>query len=204
MPFLIISGLPTVPIPTENAPLIKTQEYSFLQRYGKGALLTVSMMVHAAITGLALGMAPDMDDLVGIAIACFSHEWSHAGALVILYLSLNLSKRAMASLLIPFFFTTPTAITIGILLSTQLEGRSSYITSGVLSALAAGTFVFVATCELLSEAFEVHNDHKHTRRWESGNLLDRMLKFSAFFIFAVAISAVAAIEGEPEPLDCSV
>ncbi|KAH3761809.1 solute carrier family 39 (zinc transporter), member 1/2/3 [Pelomyxa schiedti] len=132
------------------------------QRYAKAVVLTLGMAIHAFVTGLALGMSESFDDLMGIALACMCHEWAHAGALVVLYDSLAISKKVQIILLCTYFTVTPSSIAIGTALYAELEGsRAGYISTGVLSAIAAGTFLFIGACELMHEAFEADHSHAH-------------------------------------------
>ncbi|KAH3761824.1 metal cation transporter, ZIP subfamily protein [Pelomyxa schiedti] len=131
-------------------------QIAWKQRYAKAIVLTLGMAIHAFVTGLALGMSESMDDLMGIALACFCHEWVHAPALVVLYDSSSISKKSQIIFLCFYFTITPSSIITGTVLYTELEGsRAGYITTGVLSAIAAGTFLYIGACELMHEAFEL-------------------------------------------------
>lgn len=172
----------------ESLQILGVDTASWKYHYFKAAVLTSSMAVHAIVTGLAVGIAEDMDDLIGIAIACFSHEWTHSAALVVLYISLGLTKKAMAFMLVPFILCTPVSICVGIGLVSSLHGATSGITQGVLLAIAAGAFIFVAACELVGEIFD-----------KDTSFLDKLVSFCLFCIFSSAISSITVIEGDGTP-----
>ena len=136
-------------------------------------------MVHSAVSGLATGVAKDMIPVMMLAIACIAHDWSHACALVVMYVELGITKFASGWLLAMFVVTEPICIGVGIAATAALNSSASAIVSGVLSALAGGVFIFISVCELIREAFEEPHHH--------------VIKLFLFFFFLSVIAAVAAI-----------
>lgn len=156
--------------------------------YLKAAILTGSLAVHQLVTGLAIGISQNIADLAGVAIACFAHEWTHSSALIVLYISLGLTKKAMRAMIIPFILCTPTSIFVGTSLMSSLQGRPAAITEGILLAVASGAFIFVAVCELVSEVFD-----------KDVGIADKLICFGLMAFFASAISVIPTIEGIQQP-----
>ncbi|KAH3745787.1 ZIP Zinc transporter [Pelomyxa schiedti] len=159
----------------------------------KAGALTLAMAVHAAVTGFALGLMPDLDDTIALAIACAAHEWSHSGALVTLFFNLKISFLAGSVLLVSFILVEPITLVVGIVVllfksedSASLSSGVHHVTTigvitGVMLGVGAGVFVYVGVFELLHEALESPGS--------------KPLKMVLFFFFASGLAAIAAIEG---------
>eukprot|EP00727_Mastigamoeba_balamuthi_P005520 m51a1_g1588 putative zinc transporter zip1 (334) ;mRNA; f:144475-145476 len=149
------------------------------EAYVKAGAMTLGIMLHSGVSGLAIGVARDMATLTAIVVATVAHDWSHACALVVLYDELRLPARAQVLFLAAVVAVEPLCIGVGIAVVDALSDSSAMVVSGALSGVAAGVFVYIAVVELVHEAFEEPHD--------------QLLKFVVFFLFTSGIAAVAAI-----------
>ena len=110
----------------------------------------IGLSIHSLLAGFALGAsfsAPRMALVIFLAIV--SHKSVAAFSLATVFRLSNIPlKRALAMLAV-FALCTP----VGALLSLPLIHALSEIHVTIPTALAAGTFIYVATMDLLPEAF---------------------------------------------------
>jgi len=110
----------------------------------------IGLSIHSLLAGFALGasfVVPRMALVIFLAIV--SHKSVAAFSLATIFRLSNIPlKRALAMLAV-FALCTP----VGALLSLPLINTLSKVHITIPTALAAGTFIYVATMDLLPEAF---------------------------------------------------
>jgi zinc and cadmium transporter len=110
----------------------------------------VGLSAHSLTAGLALGVtvvAPSLGTVIFIAI--IAHKATAAFSLATVFRLSNLGLRPALLLLGTFALMTPLGALLAVPLYEQLRGARLVIPT----ALAAGTFLYVATMDLLPEAF---------------------------------------------------
>lgn len=117
---------------------------------GYAALLGLS--VHAFVTGVGLGVTRVEGDGHSLLIAMVAHKAFEAFSLSTVLQLAAFQRRTWAKILIAFALVTPAGMLLGQMLADDLPEYGV----AVLTALAAGTFLYVALCELLPEVF--HRD----------------------------------------------
>ena len=116
------------------------------------AVLT-ALSVHSLLAGLALGAQPKLAGALVIFIAVLAHK-STAGFALGVSLVRNRFTRARAwRLLAVFSLATPLGILVGTFLGEVLDAPTSRLFEATFLALAAGTFVYVATLDILRDEF---------------------------------------------------
>lgn len=117
---------------------------------------TVGLSVHAVFDGLALAAAPAHSELQSaVLLAVVAHKLSEAIALGSLLSLSGIAKGKLLLLLLFFSLMTPMgALVIAPMIPAEAGGAIMPLT-----ALATGTFLYIATGELLPEVF-----HSHHRR----------------------------------------
>lgn len=125
-----------------------------------GTTAFVGLAIHGFIEGMALGSSLLVAHLAPlILIAILAHKGPSTFTLTVL---LRLAKRSKATLL---FFIIGTALSgpAGIFTAYfLLKGRYHYELAGILLALSAGTFLYIAACDLIPELHRT-NTHKYPR-----------------------------------------
>jgi len=110
----------------------------------------IGLCVHGLSEGVSLGLALESPKLASLLfIAIIAHTSAASFSLVTIFRLAGFSLTRAASLLLVFSLSTP----VGALLSSQFLHFLPEHVANIPAALAAGTFVYVATCDLLPEAF---------------------------------------------------
>jgi len=114
--------------------------------------------LESFISGSALGITGTSVGVMVIGIAIITHTWAEAFALCTSFLKAGMSNRRIYKLVAVFSVITPLGILAGMVLQSILQGYVAKVVSGMLIAFAAGTFLYVATLEIIAEEFETpHN-----------------------------------------------
>lgn len=112
--------------------------------------LLFALTIHSVITGLALGVADSTDETIVIFIAVIAHKITAAFALGSKYLDSTISQSATLKYLLFFATTTPFGIILGIIIL-EASGDVSDTVSAICTAVAAGTFLQIASSQLNDE-----------------------------------------------------
>jgi len=115
-----------------------------------GVSAFIGLSIHSLMAGFALGtsfIAPRMALVIFLAIV--SHKSVAAFSLATVFRLSNIPPKRALLMLAVFALCTP----VGALLSLPLVHTLSEVHITIPTALAAGTFIYVATMDLLPEAF---------------------------------------------------
>lgn len=116
------------------------------------AVLT-ALSIHSLLAGLALGAEPELSAALVMSAAIIAHKSAAGFALGV---SLNrsvLPTRQVFVLVMIFALATPVGGVIGAILGETIGGDLGATLSAGLLSLAAGTFVYVATFDILRDEF---------------------------------------------------
>jgi zinc transporter 1/2/3 len=113
----------------------------------------IALSVHSLMAGLALGAEPELAGAFVIFLAITAHKSTGGFALGVSLVRNQLPKHLAWSLLALFSLATPLGIGIGAALGELLEGRLRLGFEATFLALAAGTFAYVATLDILRDEF---------------------------------------------------
>jgi zinc transporter 1/2/3 len=137
-------------------------------------VLSIVLSLHSIIAGYALGAGGTMNMVLIIFAAEVSHKLSAAFALGVSLVRSGMEASRLRRVLLLFALMTPLGIGLGEFVSSRIQGETSTIVSGIINAIAAGTFLYVAIVDILHEEFE-----SKERRWEKFALLVAGLAFMA-------------------------
>jgi len=112
-------------------------------------MIIIAMGIHASFAGLALGAISDKSGFFGFLFAILFHKWAES-----LTVGISMAKAGFTGLkayLLVFIFSlaTPFGAVIGLIFS----GTNSKL-KGVLLAISAGTFLYIACVEIISEEYQ--------------------------------------------------
>ena len=127
-------------------------------------ILALILSIHSVIAGISLGAEATLASASIIFIAIIGHKGTAAFALGVSLLRARVARAEMVKLIVLFSSMTPLGILVGTVLSSLVTGRAAAIFEGVFDSVAAGTFLYVATLDIISEEFS--------------GLADRRLKFA--------------------------
>jgi zinc transporter ZupT len=112
--------------------------------------------VHALTAGVAYSLAAQIDaaHAKALFIAIMAHKGFEAFSLTNVLQLAEMKKRRLAFLAVIFALVTP----LGIVLGEQLTEMLGQTGQQSMMAVAAGTFLYVSLCELLTEVFHRRED----------------------------------------------
>ena len=137
----------------------------------------IALSVHSMFEGLACGLQTSLVPVLNIILAIGIHKSAAGSSLGIALVKTFPDDFKLVRILVLIFSSaTPLGIILGMILAT--EGT---IYSVIFSSLAAGTFLYIACSEIITQEFSLSGD-----RW---------LKFFVFLIGAVIILMLWFIPG---------
>ncbi len=126
-------------------------------RRGGGPLtayvLALTLSLHSILAGAALGAEDTLLGSVVILIAIIGHKGSAAFALAVGLRRAAIGRRRLIKILVLFSLMTPLGIAGGTWLNALLAGQDNDLFEAVFDALAAGTFLYIATLDIIEEEF---------------------------------------------------
>ncbi|MBW2267937.1 MAG: ZIP family metal transporter [Deltaproteobacteria bacterium] len=133
------------------------ERFAHLREHGRGAFtayaVLVALSVHSLLAGLALGAQPDLAGALVIFLAIMAHKSIGGFALGVSLVRNRMPMRRAWSLLALFAVATPLGILVGAGVGETLEGRGRVVFEAAFLALAAGSFAYVATLDILRDEF---------------------------------------------------
>ncbi len=160
---------------TVEALFLRTTEREGVGRHKSVSLVTmVGVSVHAASAGLGLSALEAGEALeTSFIVAFLTHKAFESFAMVNVFQLAHLSRKKIAVILCAFALLTPLCMLAGMPLFAHVGGEAL----NIVTALAAGTFLYVCVAELLPEVFHHPGDN--------------LAKFS-FLLAGVLLSVVLA------------
>jgi zinc transporter 1/2/3 len=116
------------------------------------------LSIHSLIEGLALGVQLTEEGVIAIFVAIISHKWVESLALGSSLMRSNTSTSTIVILAVVYSFVTPTGILLGFLSQQILSGTYSVAFTAIITGISAGTFVYIATIDILTEEFRTTRD----------------------------------------------
>ncbi|MBN2310629.1 MAG: ZIP family metal transporter [Candidatus Hydrogenedentes bacterium] len=116
-------------------------------------VLALVLSIHSIITGIALGAEGTVAMAFVIVVAVLAHKGSAAFALSISLQRAGTARAAVWRTVILFSFMTPIGILAGAGLTRLLTGTAEEVFEAIFDALAAGTFLYVASMEIIEHEF---------------------------------------------------
>jgi len=115
--------------------------------------LVVALSAHSVLAGLALGAQRLMASTMIIALAILAHKATASLALGITLERRGSDRKLSRRYLLLFALMTPLGIVVGLAGSGLLRGGAGLYFDATVSALAAGTFLYIASIDMLQDEF---------------------------------------------------
>lgn len=125
-------------------------------------MLFVVLGLESAISGSALGVQSTLMKTFVTFLAIVTHIWAEAFTLSTAMLKARVSVTNTVKAMLGFSCITPAAVFLGMGLGQLLEASGVAVVSSILVSFAAGTFVYVAAMEIMTEEFS-NPHHKWTK-----------------------------------------
>ena len=115
--------------------------------------LVIALSVHSVLAGLALGAQQVLVSALMIAVAIVAHKGTAGLALGISLARFGVSADRAKRFVLLFAVMTPLGILLGIAGSGLLRTGAGLTFDATVSALAAGTFLYIASIDMLQDEF---------------------------------------------------
>jgi len=117
-------------------------------------LLLAVLSVHSLVAGLTLGLEELGSAFTIILIAILAHKGFAAFSLGVSFARSAVPPAQFKRLLLFFSCTTPVGLIIGMIAANAMHDNAALHFEAIFDSLAAGTFLYVATMDLMHDAFE--------------------------------------------------
>jgi zinc transporter 1/2/3 len=139
----------------EKVAAAGTEESTAVSASGRQPyLLLIVLSAHSVIAGASLGLQTSGSAFLMILLAILAHKGFAAFSLGVSFMRGGLARQSYRRLLLFFACTTPVGLLLGTLASSALSGTAALWFEAVFDSLAAGTFLYVATMDLMHDVFE--------------------------------------------------
>jgi zinc transporter 1/2/3 len=118
-------------------------------------LFAIMLMIHALLEGAAIGVNRHFSDVLIIFLAIMAHKASESFALAIKLAKIVSKPSHQHRLFYSFIFMSPLGIVLGTLAQAHAISNHELFWEAFLNALAAGTFLYIAT----QHGFGQHTHH---------------------------------------------
>ncbi len=136
----------------ERFARVDTTHLEAHDRLSAYAVLT-ALSIHALLTGLALGAEADLSRALVISLAIVAHKSAAGFALGVSLVRSPIPSAHAWRMVALFALATPVGGLIGAALGGVAEGRAGETLEASFLSIAAGTFIYVATFDILRDEF---------------------------------------------------
>eukprot|EP01087_Luapelamoeba_hula_P009848 TRINITY_DN2574_c1_g1_i8.p1 TRINITY_DN2574_c1_g1~~TRINITY_DN2574_c1_g1_i8.p1 ORF type:complete len:449 (+),score=105.93 TRINITY_DN2574_c1_g1_i8:28-1374(+) len=182
----------TQPIPEHSdtgGELLHTVELKASKEPKFPYILYSVLGLESAISGSALGFQSTPKDVLIIFLAISTHAWAEAFALAAAMLKGRMKEGSVIKWMALYSAITPLCVLGGIGLAQVLQEDSVEVVSSFLIAFAAGTFIYIANMEIMTEEFA----DKHRKFTKLAFLLGGFLFMAVLGFVLVAITAQTSV-----------
>jgi zinc transporter 1/2/3 len=140
--------------------------------------LTIALSLHSLFEGIVFGIQSNHGNTLNVMIALISHKPLETLFVGIVMVKERVSLLIFCILTVVVAISTPVGVGIGVAI---LNDEAPEVMFAVFTALAAGSFIYIATTEIIAEEFQ--KSRKASVRWT---------KFF-FFLLGVAVILIMKI-----------
>lgn len=115
----------------------------------RSLLLLVALSLHSIFEGLAIGLQPDVEQLLSIFTAVVLHKCVIAFSLSLNLVQSKLNTCVIIQLTLVFCVAAPLGLAIGMGVMEFSDSLHATLISGILQGLACGTFIYITFFEVL-------------------------------------------------------
>ncbi|MBY6189133.1 ZIP family metal transporter [Microbulbifer agarilyticus] len=116
-------------------------------------LLLLTLSVHSILAGLAMGAQSSLSNFAVVFLAIIAHKICVGFALGASLHRIGMERNRARALVAGFAIMTPLGIVTGGLIADVLASHGKVLFEAIFDAVAAGTFVYIATFDVIREEF---------------------------------------------------
>eukprot|EP01113_Clastostelium_recurvatum_P042228 TRINITY_DN6828_c0_g1_i1.p1 TRINITY_DN6828_c0_g1~~TRINITY_DN6828_c0_g1_i1.p1 ORF type:complete len:368 (-),score=74.55 TRINITY_DN6828_c0_g1_i1:38-1141(-) len=117
-------------------------------------VLTLVLSVHGFISGVALGTGQSVTSTATLLLGILAHKWVEAIALGMSIVKVEPDRWRMLKYISIYAFSEPLGVALGMLLLLVIPQDDVLPFQAIVLAFASGTFVYVASVDILPQEFE--------------------------------------------------
>jgi zinc transporter 1/2/3 len=117
------------------------------------AILLIALSAHSLFSGIALGTSTHSSDILAVFIAIAAHKGTEAFALGVTLSGSSYARSTVLRLIVIFALMTPIGVVFGLLFTHTLSSEHRVIAEASFNAIAAGTFIYIASLDILTLEF---------------------------------------------------
>ena len=123
-------------------------------------ILLIALSIHGTFEGIALGVMNTHRNSFLLFIAIIVHKWAESFALGISFFKSGFEKDKFIKMIVIFTLFCPIGIFIGMFFS-----DAGFLMRGIMLSLSCGTFLYVATSEVIVEEFSLSQENGTKFLW---------------------------------------
>jgi len=139
--------------------------------------LTIALSIHSLFEGIVFGIQKNHSSTLNVMIAIISHKPLETLFVAIVMVKEKVSNLVYILLIIAVGVSTPIGIGIGVVVQ---NSEAPALLFAVFTALAAGSFIYIATTEIIAEEFQA--SRKAPVRW------------TKFFFFLLGVGVILILK----------
>ncbi len=120
-------------------------------------VLLAGLSIHSILSGVALGAQTNLERAIAVFAALVCHKATEGFALGISLARNEVPRQLANRLVLAFAIATPLGVALGAIATRVLEQHLAMIFEAVFSAVAGGTFIYIASLDMIGEEFS-HGD----------------------------------------------
>lgn len=121
-------------------------------------ILVIVLSFHSILAGFVMGLDTDINSVLIVFLALISHHWIESFALGASLLRSSVHPKPMGMLILFFACMAPTGVICGMLLISVMTEEATEVLEAYMVGIAAGSFLYVATIDILVEEFLIVRD----------------------------------------------
>eukprot|EP01118_Nematostelium_gracile_P009602 TRINITY_DN3250_c0_g1_i2.p1 TRINITY_DN3250_c0_g1~~TRINITY_DN3250_c0_g1_i2.p1 ORF type:complete len:167 (-),score=35.79 TRINITY_DN3250_c0_g1_i2:99-599(-) len=112
------------------------------------------LSIHSAISGVAVGLQSAEYSMFMLVAAIVAHKWIESFSVGASLIRMEISFKKFSILAVLYSFAEPLGVIIGIAVSESIqEERMTALIEAIAGSIAAGTFIYVASIDIMMEEF---------------------------------------------------
>ena len=116
-------------------------------------LLLLTLSIHSLIAGMALGAQTSLAGFLILLIAILAHKSAAGFSLGVSLQRIGVPIGRARTLVLGFAVMTPLGVILGSLIAALLDSSGEQVFEALFDAIAAGTFIYIASLDILREEF---------------------------------------------------
>jgi zinc transporter ZupT len=153
-------------------------------------ILLFALSIHSIFEGMAIGVSPNMTEVISTTAAVLAHKAFAGYALGSSMVASQMKESHILVLCLVFGFCSIVGVFLGMLFQ-QLTDANDTVSNGVIQAMVSGTFLYVSIVEIGMKEIMMHRELSSPNSSEQSVFAMEYTKLFAFLVGYLAMSFLA-------------